>query len=134
MLHVLLPGAPNPILSAAVAKELSQLTQHHLHKDPAATAVAIGYIAPEHWFVGGTSLGAHNTKSFSLEIKITAATNTKAEMADYQQAVFAAMTRLLGPLHEESYIVVHEVPAASYGHGGLTQEFRFISGQLKKAA
>ncbi|TIU15018.1 MAG: 4-oxalocrotonate tautomerase, partial [Mesorhizobium sp.] len=26
---------------------------------------------------------------------------------------------------------VHEVPAAAYGYGGKTQEFRFISGRLK---
>jgi 4-oxalocrotonate tautomerase len=133
-LHVSLSGAPNPVLSAAVAKELAELTEIHLHKDPSVIAVGIDYIAPEHWFAGGKSLAAQNTKSFWLDIKVTDASNTKPEMADYLQAVFTAMTRLLGSLHEESYILVHEVPAAAYGYGGQTQEFRFISRQLRKAA
>ena len=48
--------------------------------------------------------------------------------------VFAALSSTLGNTHTESYILVHEVPAAAYGFGGETQEFRFISGRLKQAA
>jgi 4-oxalocrotonate tautomerase len=61
-------------------------------------------------------------------------TNTKAELAKYLEAVFATLSTTLGKTHTESYILVHEVPAASYGFGGKTQEFRFISGRLKQAA
>src|SRR5882672_9777728 len=41
------------------------------------------------------------------------------------------MGELLGPLHEESYAHVDEVKADSYGFGGLTQERRYIAGQLE---
>ena len=44
------------------------------------------------------------------------------------------MTRLLGAVHHESYILVHEVPAAAYGFGGRTQEYRFIAGRIDRAA
>ena len=32
---------------------------------------------------------------------------------------------VVGNLHEESYIHVHDVRAAAYGYGGLTQEARY---------
>ena len=33
--------------------------------------------------------------------------------------------RILGDLHDESYIYVEDVRAAAYGFGGRTQEFRY---------
>jgi 4-oxalocrotonate tautomerase len=60
-------------------------------------------------------------------------TNTKPELATYLSHVFAAMGSLLGNVHQESYILVHEVSAAAYGYGGKTQEFRFIAGRLEAA-
>ena len=33
--------------------------------------------------------------------------------------------RLLGELHEVSYIYVEDVRATAYGYGGLTQEYRY---------
>lgn len=35
------------------------------------------------------------------------------------------LQRLLGPLHEVTYIHVHDVRAAAYGYGGRTQESRY---------
>jgi 4-oxalocrotonate tautomerase len=52
-------------------------------------------------------------------------TNLKDEKADYLRQV-RAMESLLGPLHPESYIHVHDVRAEAYGYGGLTQEHRYI--------
>ena len=60
-------------------------------------------------------------------------TNTKGELAAFLAAVFAAMGELLGPLHEESYALVHEVPAHAYGYGGLTQEHRYVAGRMAVA-
>ncbi|MET0311719.1 MAG: 4-oxalocrotonate tautomerase, partial [Burkholderiaceae bacterium] len=53
-------------------------------------------------------------------------TNTKDEKAQYVKECFAAFAALLGELHEESYIYVHDVRAEAYGFGGLTQEYRYI--------
>ena len=133
-LNVSVSAAPDAALTNAIAAELSELTQSHLRKDPAVTSVAITYLSPENWIVGGASLASQGRSSFWLDIKVTAGTNTKPEMADYIEGVFAAMGRLLGALHETSYIVVHEVPAAAWGFGGKTQEHRFVAGRLKNAA
>ncbi|MNF03410.1 hypothetical protein D3C80_2027240 [compost metagenome] len=61
-------------------------------------------------------------------------TNTKQEMANYLEAVFNGFQQLLGNVHPESYILVHEVTAAAYGYEGKTQEFRYISSKLNAAA
>lgn len=124
----------DPALSALIAAEITALTRIHLKKDPALTAIAITSIDPQHWFAGGRSLADQGLNSFWLDIKVVDATNTKAEMSDYIGQVFVTMTRLLGRVHHESYTLVHEVPAAAYGFGGRTQEYRYIAGRLDQAA
>jgi 4-oxalocrotonate tautomerase len=37
------------------------------------------------------------------------------------------MVTLLGPVHDDSYIMIHEVPAPAWGYSGKTQEYRFIA-------
>ena len=133
IINVSVTGKPSAALSAAIAKEVTELTATHLRKDPTITAVAISYFDPEHWFAGGKSLAEHGTSTFWLDIKVVDGTNTKIELEAYLKAIFAAFGHLLGAVHEESYAFVHEVPAAAYGYGGKTQEFRFISGRLKAA-
>ncbi|GEM_PF-4388867 len=51
--------------------------------------------------------------------------NAKDEKAQYIQEVFIGSEHILGSLHEESYIYVQDVRAASYGYGGYTQEYRY---------
>ncbi|MDX8439855.1 tautomerase family protein [Mesorhizobium australafricanum] len=126
-------GKPDAKLSAAIAKEATEITATQLRKDPTITAVAVNYIDPQHWFAGGKSLAEHGSNTFWLDIKVVDGTNTKLELEAYLKAIFEAFGRLLGDVHEESYAFVHEVPASAYGYGGKTQEFRFISGRLKAA-
>ena len=131
ILTLTLSGRPDPARAARAAARLSSLTQQHLRKDPALTSVAVAFLPPEQWFVGGDSLAAAGRASFWLDIKVVDGTNTKLELEAYQAAVFAAMAELAeAPLHTESYVLVHEVPAAAYGFGGLSQERRFIAGRL----
>lgn len=121
---------PDPALAQRIAVEISALTSHHLRKDPSITAISVSFQDPGLWFVGGASLVAQGKTSFWLDIKVVDGTNIKAELAGYLDAVFSAMGAALGDLHPESYVLVHEVPAAAYGYGGVTQEHRFIAGRL----
>lgn len=133
IINVNVTGKPDAALSARIAREVTEITATQLRKDPTITAVAISYIDPQQWFAGGRSLAEHGTNTFWLDIKVVDGTNTKLELEAYLKEIFAAFGRLLGSVHEESYAFVHEVPAAAYGYGGKTQEFRFISGRLKAA-
>ena len=133
IINISLTGQPDAALSASIATEVTALTKAHLRKDPTITAVAVQYIDPRHWFAGGRSLADQDANTFWLDIKVVDGTNTKPELADYIEQIFAAMSRVLGRVHSESYVLVHEVPAAAYGFGGKTQEFRFITGRLQAA-
>ena len=133
IINISVTGKPDAKLSATIAKEITELTATHLRKDPTITAVAVNYVDPQHWFAGGKSLAEHGANTFWLDIKVVDGTNTKLELEAYLKAIFDAFGRLLGGVHEESYAFVHEVPAAAYGYGGKSQEFRFISGRLKAA-
>lgn len=133
IINISVTGKPDAALSASIAREITVITATQLRKDPTITAVAVSYIDPQHWFAGGKSLAEHGANTFWLDIKVVDGTNTKLELEAYLKAIFDAFGRLLGGVHEESYAFVHEVPAAAYGYGGKTQEFRFISGRLKAA-
>lgn len=124
---------PDAALSERIATRISALTAVHLRKDPKVTAISVAFQDPGHWFVGGQSLASLGQSSFWLDIKVVDGTNTKTETAAYLAAVFAEMEALLGDLHPESYVLVHEVPAAAYGYGGVTQEHRFIAGRIAAA-
>jgi 4-oxalocrotonate tautomerase len=134
ILTVFVTGQPSPARSAQIAEALTELTNRHLKKDPTVTAVAINHIDSSHWFVGGKALSSQDAASFWLDIKVTSGTNTKTQMAAYLDAVFKVMVTVLGPVHEDSYIMVHEVPAPAWGYSGKTQEYRFIAGTLNAAA
>ena len=120
-------------LALEVAETLLELTTRILHKKRELTSIAIVYVAPEHWIVGGSSLAVQGKNSFYVDIKVVDGTNTKDEKAQYISETFAAFGKLLGKVHEESYIYIHDVRAEAYGFGGLTQEYRYIQAKLDAA-
>lgn len=125
ILNVKISAVKSPAMSGQIAAILVELTTRILRKDPALTSVAIDYIDPADWIVGGSSLAEQGKSSVYFDIKITDETNSKAEKAQYIAEAFAAFATLLGNLHEESYIYVQDVRAAAYGYGGQTQERRY---------
>jgi 4-oxalocrotonate tautomerase len=125
ILNVKVSATKTPELTRRIAELLLDLTVRILKKKRDVTAIAIDYIDPDDWIVGGRSLSEHGKSSFYFDIKITDETNSKDEKAQYIKEAFAGFAALLGDLHEESYIYVQDVRAASYGYGGLTQEYRY---------
>lgn len=115
---------------ATIAAEISRLSTTVLNKDPKVTAVIVTAVPAEDWFCGGPSLAEARLASFWLDIHITDGSNTKDEKAAFIAAAFRSMKTLLGPLHEESYVHVHDVRDDAYGFGGLTQGRRYIERQL----
>ena len=125
ILNVKISGIASAERSQQIAQMLSRHTQEILNKKPALISIAISYIDPAHWIVGGETLTKQKKSSVYLDIKITDETNTKSEKAEYIKAVFNSFEDLLGDLHHESYIYVEDVRASAYGYGGLTQEYRY---------
>jgi len=114
----------NPERYAALAHALTTLTARVLGKRAEVTAVLIDDLPAARWSIGGV---ATTQPTALLEIDITAGTNTEAEKAAFVQAAWAELQQQLGagrPLAEASYVIVRELPASSWGYGGLTQAAR----------
>lgn len=112
-------------MTLSISGTILELTTRILNKKPELTSIAIDYIDPDDWIVAGRPLSEQGKNSIYFDIKITDETNTKAEKAQYIREAFDAFSRLLGNLHEESYIYVEDVRATAYGYGGRTQEYRY---------
>ena len=125
ILTVKVSGKKSQELTNQIGDLLMDLTSRILKKKRDVTAIAIEYVDHDAWFVGGKLLSEVNRNSFYFDIKITDETNTKDEKAQYIKEAFAGFEKILGNLHEESYVYVQDVRATSYGYGGKTQEFRY---------
>lgn len=119
--------------SSDVAKKLVSALMKRTHevlgKKPEVTSIAIDFVPPELWFVGGTRVSAQKAVTFYLDIKVTDGTNTKNEKAEYVKEVFSDFEAILGAITPASYIVIHDVRADSWGFQGKTQEYRFVQTQ-----
>src|SRR4051794_1475911 len=107
-------GRERPGLKKDIAAAVSALSAQHLRKDPKVTAVLVQAAPTSDWFAGGLSLAEANLASFWLDIRIVDGTNTREEKAAFIAAVHAQMGELLGPLHNESYVHVHDVRGDAY--------------------
>lgn len=125
IINVKVGAAKTPERTRAIAAILIDSTTRILHKRADLIAIAIEYIDPDDWIVAGLSLRELGRSSVYVDIKITDETNTKDEKARFVRETYDALARLLGDLHEESYLYVHDVRATAYGYGGRTQEARY---------
>jgi 4-oxalocrotonate tautomerase len=112
-------------LRPRIAALASRLSHEKLGKDPGVTAVLVEAANPDGWFIAGKRPTKAGLAAFWLDIKITAGTNTKDETTAFVGAVFEGMGALLGPMHEESYVLVHAADGDAYGYGGRTQNGRW---------
>jgi 4-oxalocrotonate tautomerase len=125
ILNVKVSGEKSAEKVAVISDMLLELTSSVLGKKRNVTAITIQFVDADSWVIAGKPLTEHRKSSFYMDIKVTDETNTKDEKARYIAEVYAGFARILGELHEESYIYVEDVRAASYGYGGRTQEYRY---------
>ncbi len=124
-INVHISGNSDAALTLQVARKVTALTSEILGKKPEVTAVVVHYIPRQQWIIDNTPLSEQGKNAFHLDISVTDETNTKHEKARYLKEIYASLSALIGNLHEKSYIHVFDVRAATYGYGGLTQEYRY---------
>ena len=128
-LNIRIAGEESADIAERIVTSLMTHTSAILGKKPEVTSIAVDFVHPGLWFVGGKSVHSQNMTTFYLDIKITDGTNTKSEKAQYVRAVYSDLEKILGDLAPASYIVIHDVRADSWGFEGRTQEHRFIQAQ-----
>ena len=89
------------------------------------TSIAIDFVSPAHWYIGGKPLSEQGVESFFFDIRITDETNTKAEKAALWPRPACSAMPAARACARGKLIHVHDVRAASYGYGGKTQEWRY---------
>ena len=125
ILNVKVSGTKSAEMTKQITDLLLDITTRILKKKKEVTAIAIDYVEKDCWIVGGKLLSEQNKNSFYFDIKVTDETNTKDEKAQYIKEAFEGFEKILGNLHEESYVYVTDVRATAYGYGGKTQEYRY---------
>jgi 4-oxalocrotonate tautomerase len=116
-----------PELRSEIAGLAARLGAEQLGKDPGVTAVLVEPVDPDSWFIAGKRPTEAGLSAFWLDIKITAGTNSKGETTAFVKAAFEGMRKLLGPLHDECYVLVHATDGDAYGYGGRTQNGRWAA-------
>ena len=111
-------------LRQPIAALLTETTARVLRKKSEVTAVVVEQVPSTDWFIGSRSLADQRKATFFVEVRVTRGTNIKEEKAAYLREIFRGMEGLLGPLHPESYVHVHEPEGDGYGYGGVTQDAR----------
>ena len=125
-IHVRYSAPTEKDLRQPIAAFLTETTARVLRKKPEVTAVAVEQVPASHWFIGSRSLADHRKATFFVEVRVTRGTNVKEEKAAYLREVFRGLESLLGPVHPESYVHVHEAEGDAYGYGGVSQEARWV--------
>lgn len=125
VLNVKVSGTKSAETTKQITDLLLDITTRILKKKREVTAIAIEYVDRDCWIIGGKLLSEQGKNSFYFDIKVTDETNTKDEKAQYIKEAFEGFEKILGNLHEESYVYVADVRAAAYGYGGKTQECRY---------
>ena len=125
-IHVRYSTPTEKDLRQPIAAFLTETTARVLRKKPEVTAVAVEQVPASHWFIGSRSLADHRKATFFVEVRVTRGTNVKEEKAAYLREVFRGLESLLGPVHPESYVHVHEAEGDAYGYGGVSQEARWV--------
>lgn len=117
-------------LRPRIAQLAVRLAHETLGKDPHVAAVLVEAADPQNWFIAGKRPADDGLAAFWLDIKITAGTNIKDDTSAFVKAMFDGMTDLLGPTHEESYVLAHAADGDAYGYGGRTQNDRWNATHL----
>lgn len=125
ILNVKISGEKSQSLTQQISDLLIDLTVRVLKKKRNLIAIVIEYVSHDSWIIDGRPLSEQNKNSFYFDIKVTDETNSKDEKAQYIKEAFQGFEKLLGNLHQESYIYIQDVRAAAYGYGGRTQEYRY---------
>ncbi|MEH6631170.1 MAG: tautomerase family protein [Halopseudomonas aestusnigri] len=111
--------------------ETTRLMSEILRKNPELTSVRIDEFAAENWAVGGTSMTVTGKVAVHMDIKVTEGTNTDTEKAEMIKQAMVMLKEVIGQPPEASYVIIHDLPATTWGYDGQTQAARAM--QIKAA-
>jgi 4-oxalocrotonate tautomerase len=120
--------AVGPTLAAEQVSRLGSgitaLMEGVLRKKGPVVSVLVEQPVTAGWFIGGdpAQIAVH------IDATVTAGTNSAEEKADFIDKAMKLLRAVIGAeLSPVTYIVIHEIPAQSWGYDGRTQESRRLA-------
>jgi 4-oxalocrotonate tautomerase len=109
-------------------EQLNNKTTHFMNtimgKRREVTVVHIMESEPEQWATNSNQLTKEEPTGAYVDIKITDGTNTPEEKAEMIYQTVEMLKNVAGTIQEACYVVIHDIPANSWGYNGKTQEVR----------
>ena len=103
ILNVKLSSPPPVALSHKVADTLSAPSTRLLGKDPpCVTSIAIDFVSPAHWYIGGKPLSEQGVELLLRHPHHRRDQHQGPRRPPFVAEAYAALCQLLGPVHEES--------------------------------
>ncbi|MGH1405358.1 MAG: tautomerase family protein [Rhodomicrobiaceae bacterium] len=102
-------------------KETTRLMNEVMHKKEKLTSVRIDNYEAGDWAIGSKRMSMSSSSAVYMDIKVTQGTNTAEEKSDMIRQSTLMLKKIIGPIAEASYVVIHEVAGDSWGYNGLTQ-------------
>jgi 4-oxalocrotonate tautomerase len=121
-IDVLVHPAVTSSQAAELAAGVTDAMERVMGKRREVTAVRVAPAGAALWTIGGTEPAEPTAY---VDVKITAGTNTPEQKAALLRRLHELLRATLGGLAEASYVVIHELPAGSWGYAGTSQAVRF---------
>jgi 4-oxalocrotonate tautomerase len=115
---------PTPEQAKVLAQGITDALVEVAAKRREVTAVHIASSDARLWTVGGETSGRAIAY---LDVKITTGSNSREQKGKLIERLHTLLKDVFGELAEASYIVIHELPAESWGYAGISQAARFGS-------
>jgi len=109
-------------------EDLNKKTTHYMNtimgKHREVTVVHIMESEPKEWAINLNQLTKEEPVGAYVDIKVTDGTNTPKEKAEMIYQTVEMLKNVAGTIQEACYVVIHDIPANSWGYNGKTQEER----------
>lgn len=109
-------------------EQLNNKTTHFMNtimgKRREVTVVHIMESEPKQWATNSNQLTKEEPTGAYVDIKVTDGTNTPEEKSEMIYQTVEMLKNVVGTIQEACYVVIHDIPANSWGYNGKTQEER----------
>ena len=109
-------------------KQLNEKTTHYMNtimgKRREVTVVHIMESEPQQWATNSINLTEKEPIGAYVDIKVTDGTNNAEEKEKMIYQTVKLLEEIVGTIQEACYVVIHDIPANSWGYNGKTQKAR----------
>lgn len=114
----------NSMQKQELNKKTTELMNKVMGKNPEVTVVHIMESEQNNWSVNSLELSNNEPIGAYVDIKVTEVTNTPEEKSKMIKETVLMLKNTVGAIQEACYVVVHDIPANSWGYNGMTQQAR----------